>query len=319
MADVRRAVRESMVGWTEPGDLLLVGLSGGPDSVALAAAAAFELPRAGLRAGAIIVDHGLQEGSERVAEAAAELARRLGLEPVVVERVQVVGAGGPEAAARTARQAAFDAVLDRTGATHVLLAHTLDDQAETVLLGLARGSGPDSLSGMERANGRRLRPLLGVRRAATHAYCADAGLDAWLDPQNDDLAFRRVRVRHEVLPVLEGALGPGVAEALARTAEQLREDAEALDHLALEWTEEIAEHAEAGIALPVAALAGQPSALLNRVIRIAVRSEFDVTLSRVQTVAVARLITDWHGQGAVDLPGARVERSDGRLVFSARA
>jgi len=319
MADVRRAVRDSIGGRTQRGDLLLVGLSGGPDSAALAAAAAFELPRAGLRVGAIVVDHGLQEGSDRVAGAAAELARRLGLDPVVVERVQVVGPGGPEAAARTARHTAFDAVLDRTGAAYVLLAHTLDDQAETVLLGLARGSGPDSLSGMDQVSGRRLRPLLGIRRAATHAYCADAGIDAWLDPQNDDPAFRRVRVRHEVLPILEDALGPGVAEALARTADQLREDAEALDHLALEWAEEISEHAEAGIALPVAALAGQPLALLHRVIRIAVRSEFDVTLTRIQTLAVARLITDWHGQGGVDLPGARVERSDGRLVFSANA
>ncbi|THG29582.1 tRNA lysidine(34) synthetase TilS [Naasia lichenicola] len=319
MADVRRAVRESIVGRAEEGDLLLVGLSGGPDSVALAAAAAFELPRAGMRAGAVVVDHGLQPGSDRIADAAADLARRLGLEPVVVHRVDVGGSGGPEAAARAARHAAFDDALDRTGARFVLLAHTLDDQAETVLLGLARGSGPDSLSGMDAVSGRRLRPLLAVRRATTHAYCADAGIDAWADPHNDDEQYRRVRVRATVLPALEDALGPGIAEALARTADQLREDSEALDQMALEWAEEIAEHAEAGIALSVSALAAQPAALRHRLIRLAVHSEFGVTLSRSQTLAVARLITHWHGQNGVDLPGARVERSDGQLVFSATA
>ena len=319
MADIRRAVRESVAGRARPGDLLLVGLSGGPDSVALAAAAAFELPRAGLRAGAVVVDHGLQEGSDRVAQAAARLARQLGLDPVVEMRVEVGSDGGPEAAARSARHAAFDQAIEQTRASYVLLAHTLDDQAETVLLGLARGSGPDSLSGMKEESGTRLRPILAVRRSATHAYCVDAGLEAWTDPQNQDVAYARVRVRTSLLPALKDSLGPGVAEALARTADQLREDAEALDHLALEWAEEIAEHAEAGIALPVAALADQPAALRNRVIRIAVRSEFDVTLSRSQTLAVARLVTHWHGQGALDLPGARVERSDGRLVFSATA
>ena len=199
----------------------------------------------------------------------------------------------------------------------MLLGHTLDDQAETVLLGLARGSGPASLQGMAAASGRYRRPLLGIRRATTVQACADAGLEPWTDPHNADPAYTRVRVRAEVLPVLERELGPGIAEALARTAEQLREDSEALDGFAEEVVEDLADHAEAGLSLPVRALASNPPALRQRIIRLAVSSEFGVALSRAQTLEVARLVTDWHGQSGVDLPGVRVVRRAGLLVFSA--
>lgn len=299
---------------------MLVGLSGGPDSLALAAATAFEAPKAGLRAGAIIVDHGLQSGSADVAARAARQAADLGLDPVIVRAVRVGTAGGPEAAARTARYSAFAEAVAETGARTVLLGHTLDDQAETVLLGLARGSGAASLQGMaDDSHGqvRVLRPLLGIRRAETVQFCVDAGLDPWDDPQNSDTSFLRVRTRDLVMPVLEAELGPGVAEALARTAEQLREDAEALDSFAEEQVEDLAEHAEAGLSLSVAGLAANPAALRQRIIRHAVLAEFGVALSRAQTIAVARLVTDWHGQGDVHLPGIRVNRQGGRLVFTA--
>lgn len=304
---------------TVPADapLVLVALSGGPDSLALAAATAFEAPRAGVRAGAVIVDHGLQAASAEVADRAARQAQQLGLAPVLVRRVEVGTEGGPEAAARTARYAAFDAAAAETGAAAVLLGHTLDDQAETVLLGLARGSGASSLHGMPATAGLYRRPLLALRRATTIAACADAGFEPWTDPHNSDPAYTRVRVREHVLPVLERELGPGVAEALARTADQLREDDEALDRFAEEVAEELAEHAEAGISLPVAALASNPAALRQRLIRLAVSSEFHVSLSRAQTLEIARLVTDWHGQGPVHLPGVRVERRAGLLVFSA--
>ncbi|RZU64003.1 tRNA(Ile)-lysidine synthase [Microterricola gilva] len=321
IADVRRAVRgslESLDRDTSP--LVLVGLSGGADSLALAAATAFEAPRAGVRAGAVIIDHDLQAGSDAVAERAAEQARDLGLDPVLVLRVSVGvngGAGGPEAAAREARYDAFERALGETGAAGILLAHTLDDQAETVLLGLARGSGPTSMHGMAARNARYLRPLLGIRRADTVQFCADSGLDPWHDPHNTDPAYARVRVRQNVLPVLERELGPGVAEALARTAEQLREDSAALDEMVLEFIEEICEPAEAGIAVSVAALAANPAALRQRVIRFVVQSEFGVSLDRVHTLSVARLVTDWHGQKALNLPGIRVERNAGLLVFTA--
>ncbi|HEU0205492.1 MAG TPA: tRNA lysidine(34) synthetase TilS [Pseudolysinimonas sp.] len=327
IADLRRAVRGALVGF-EPDALVLVALSGGPDSLALAAATGFEAPRAGLRAGAVIVDHGLQSGSADVAARAAQQATALGLAPVRVERVSVGAAagsgGGPEAAARTARYAALEGAASEFGAAAVLLAHTLDDQAETVLLGLARGSGAASLQGMpaRRSNGSGrvvlLRPLLGIRRTTTVQACADAGLEPWNDPQNDDPAFTRVRVRTTVLPLLEAELGPGVAEALARTADQLREDAEALDMFADELAEDLAEHAEAGISLDVPALAANPPAVRQRLIRLAVSSEFGIALSRQQTLEVARLVTDWHGQEGVDLPGVRVVRRGGRLQFSAQ-
>ncbi|GIT79751.1 tRNA(Ile)-lysidine synthase [Leifsonia sp. LS1] len=335
MADARRAVRVALAAAAAlpapdphddhgpqrprplaPGALVLVGLSGGADSLALAAATAFEAPRAGFRAGAVVVDHGLQHGSAEIAERAAAQARALGLDPVLIERVEVAGEGGPEAAARTARHAAFDRARAATGAERVLLGHTLDDQAETVLLGLARGSGPGSLQGMLPDTGALLRPFLGLRREATRAFCADSGLEPWDDPHNDDTAYRRVRVRNSVLPVLERELGPGVAEALARTAEQLREDDEALDGLALEWALELVSQTDDGaVALDVRGLAADPPALRQRIIRLVVSAEFGVSLSRAHTLAVAELITDWHGQGPLSLPGVRVVRQNGLLTF----
>ena len=296
---------------------MLVALSGGADSLALAAATAFEAPRAGLRAGAVIVDHALQDASAAVADAAAGAARALGLDPVLVRRVEVTGEGGPEASARAARYAALDAAADETGAALVLLGHTLDDQAETVLLGLARGSGTASLAGMPPRSGRYARPLLGIRRATTRQACLDAGLEPWDDPHNADPAYTRVRVRDRVLPVLEAELGPGVAEALARTAEQLREDEQAFTSQIDEFIEELCEPAEAGIAVSTAALAANPAALRQRIIRHVVASEFGVSLTRTQTLEVARLVTDWHGQGPIDLPGGiRATRAGSRIVFS---
>lgn len=335
IADARRAVRTALAaaaalpapdphddhGPARPaplaeGALLLVGLSGGADSLALAAATAFEAPRAAFRAGAVVVDHGLQAGSADIADAAAAQATALGLDPVLIERVEVASAGGPEGAARAARHAAFDRALAATGAARILLAHTLDDQAETVLLGLARGSGPSSLQGMLPDTGRLLRPFLGLRRTETRAFCADSRLVPWDDPHNDDPSYTRVRVRNAVLPVLEREVGPGVAEALARTAEQLREDDEALDGLALEWAQELVSQADDGsVALDVRGLAADPAALRQRIIRLVVSAEFGVSLTRAHTLAVASLITDWHGQGPVDLPGVRVVRQNGLLSF----
>ncbi|TFB98870.1 MULTISPECIES: tRNA lysidine(34) synthetase TilS [unclassified Cryobacterium] len=323
--------------------LVLVGLSGGPDSLALAAGTAFEAARAGLRAGAVIVDHALQPGSADVAAEAARQATALGLDPVLVVRITVDHGenhrgsaadtdpaetySGPEAAARTGRYAAFVRALADTGASHVLLGHTLDDQAETVLLGLARGSGPVSLHGMLRVSGAYLRPLLGIRRAQTVAACTDSGLTPWTDPHNAEHRFARVRVRDTVLPALERELGPGVAEALARTADLLREDAAALDERAAELAGGSFEIVAGGIRVPVEVLAEQPVALRNRLIRLAAArtvlraagagaGTVVMALPRGATLAVGRLVTDWHGQGPLDLPGVRVVRHDGWLVFT---
>ena len=234
VAEVRRAVRRGLDGLTA-GDLVLAACSGGADSLALAAALAHEAPRQQLRAGGVTVDHGLQPGSAERARRVAAVLAGLGLDPVEAVPVTVAagpGAGGPEAAARGARYQALDEVARHTGAGAILLGHSMDDQAETVLLGLARGSGARSLAGMPSARGHYRRPLLGVRRATLRVACDALGLRPWDDPHNADPAYARARVRHQALPALETALGPGVAQALARTAGQLRTDAEALDELA---------------------------------------------------------------------------------------
>src|SRR5215468_924069 len=234
----RLADRTSAVGALGPVGpvLVLAACSGGADSLAMAAALAFEAPRLGMRAGAVTVDHGLQPGSGEQAARVAATLRGLGLEPVHSLRAVVADRGeagypGPEAAARRARYTAIEAAAVECGATAVLLGHTMDDQAETVLLGLARGSGARSLAGMQAASGRYLRPLLGLRRAQTIAACAAQGLEPWEDPHNADPAYARTRVRQQILPMMEELLGPGVAEALARTADSLRADADALDAL----------------------------------------------------------------------------------------
>lgn len=320
VAEVRLAVRQALSALPADAARVLVALSGGADSLALAAATAFEARSRGLEVVSLTVDHGLQEGSSDAAERAAAQAASLGIRSRVT-RVAVGAEGGPEAAAREARYAALRAVAEEEGVAAVLLGHTLDDQAETVLLGLARGSGAGSLQGMAASRDDGvvwLRPLLGVRRETTRECCAASDLEPWDDPHNLDDRYARVRVRQQVLPVLEAELGPGVAEALARTADQLREDAEAFDDMIAETIEDIVEHAEAGIAVSVAALAANPAALRNRIIRHVVASEFGASLSRVQTLEVARLVTDWSGQGPIDLPGCTAERRAGQIVFAAR-
>src|SRR5215207_805963 len=209
---------------------LVVACSGGPDSLALAFGAHRAATREDRALTAVVVDHGLQPDSAAVAERAREQLARLGFADVVISRVSVLpeAEGGPEAAARTARYAALHREAARRSAT-VWLGHSLDDQAENVLLGLARGSGSRSLAGMAPRAGRLVRPLLGLRRSVTEQACAELGLKPWSDPHNADPRFARVRVRRTVLPTLEAELGPGAAEALARTAALARDDADLFD------------------------------------------------------------------------------------------
>lgn len=321
IAEIRRAVRVGLAGVADAATVV-VALSGGADSLALAAATAFEARSRGIRVVSAIIDHGLQDGSADAAASARAKAEVLGIHAVVV-RIKVPAGAGPEAAARDARYAALRTIAASEDAAAVLLGHTLDDQAETVLLGLARGAGATSLQGMaprrEDEDGTVwLRPLLAVRRETTAEFCAASGLEPWRDPHNHEQRFARVRARENVLPVMEDQLGPGIAEALARTAEQLREDAEAFEDMIHETIEDIVEHAEAGIAVSVPALAANPAALRNRIIRFVVQSEFGASLTRVQTLEVARLVTDWSGQGPIDLPGCSALRRGDRVVFAAR-
>ena len=327
VAAVRHAARTALAGprarlGRDP--VVLVACSGGADSLALAAAVAFEAPRAGLRAGLVTVDHGLQPDSAAQAARVAALGAELGLEPVEIVAVTVGNGGGREAAARAARYAALDSTAAALDAP-VLLGHTLDDQAETVLLGLGRGSGPRSVAGMRAVNGRYLRPFLQLRRATTQAACAALGLSAWDDPHNTDPAYQRVRLRHEVLPLLEDVLQGGVAAALARTAELVRDDGDALDALALEFLAApqgacaAANDATQALSLDAAGLAALPRAIRSRVLRLWAQRCGAAPLSAVHVTALDALVTAWHGQGPLELPGAlRVQRSSGRLLASPR-
>ncbi|GIG23051.1 tRNA(Ile)-lysidine synthase [Cellulomonas chitinilytica] len=331
VAAIRSAVTDAVADLPD-GALVLVACSGGPDSLALAAGLAFVADRSrraerpvALRAGAVVVDHGLQPGSSDAAAAAADACRRLGLDPVLVVAVDVAGPGGPEAAARAARHDAFEKAASDTGAAAVLLGHTLDDQAETVLLGLARGSGARSLAGMPATRGVLRRPLLALRRADTVAACEALGLEPWHDPTNaadHPAAGARSRVRDRVLPVLEDVLGPGVAAALARTAAQLREDAAALDALAgvllADATQAVTGRHDGLVGLDCATLAAAPDAVRRRALRAAALTAGcpGGALHRTHVLALDALVVGWHGQGPAALPGRREgRRSYGTLVL----
>ncbi|MFE7230577.1 tRNA lysidine(34) synthetase TilS [Streptomyces sp. NPDC001231] len=301
-----------------PSPLVLVACSGGADSMALASALAFEAPKLGIRAGGVTVDHGLQAGSDLRAEEVAQRLRALGLDPVEAVAVTVGREGGPEAAARAARYAALDAAAERHGAHAVLLGHTRDDQAETVLLGLARGSGIRSLSGMAAvsgAGGRYRRPFLHIDRQTARKGCMVQSLPVWDDPHNTDPAYTRSRLRHEGLPALEKALGKGVVEALARTAQLSRDDADALDAWAGQAEATVRDDAGR---LECAKLYALPPAVRRRILR---RAAIDAgapagSLFARHIEEVDRLITGWRGQKAINLPGRVVaQRQGGRLVI----
>ena len=317
VAACRVAVRRALTGL--PNDtLVLVACSGGADSLALASATAFVAPRAGLRAGLVTVDHGLQPGSGERAAAVVSWAGEAGLAPAEAVAVRVDGRpGGPEAAAREARYEALAGAAGDLDAAAVLLGHTRDDQAETVLLALARGGGPRGIAGMPARRLIRgvpfLRPFLDVSRAQTRAACADLGLRPWQDPHNADPAYARSRAR-AAMPVLVEALGPDLVDNLARTAGLVAADVEALDALA--------EHSRPGVvyedgSLDVASLAGLPTALRTRLLRdLALRAGCPPgALSATHIDALDALVTDWHGQGPVGLPGGlTVARRHGRLT-----
>jgi tRNA(Ile)-lysidine synthase len=313
VAQLRTAAETFLKAHLSTAERWCVALSGGPDSLALTAVAARLLPT-----NALIVDHGLQPDSGAVADAARSQALALGCVGAQVTCVDVGADGGPEAAARSARYAALDAHRDGP----VLLAHTLDDQAETVLLGLGRGSGARSIAGMRPYDPPWCRPLLGVRRSVTHAACRELGLTPWDDPHNGDRRFTRARLRADVLPLLEDVLGGGVAEALARTATALREDTELLDTIAAEALPEVAvASGSLGHGLATQALAALPGPVRRRVIRGWLLAGGAIGLTDKQIRGVDTLVTAWRGQGGVavgsTLRGQRLVagRGDGVLTL----
>jgi tRNA(Ile)-lysidine synthase len=293
---------------------VLVGVSGGADSMALAHALIFEAKSRDLEIIPVVVDHGLQSGSDQVAASTIEKLRALGCEEIFFATAQVEMKDGLEASARRARYAIFEQALDTYSSRAFFLGHTLNDQAETVLLGLARGSGPRSLSAMAEINGAYVRPLLNISRETTEAACREAGIDFWVDPHNSNPEFTRVRVRQTVLPMLEKELGPGVSEALARTARLLRNDDEALE----EWANHVCDGLDLAD-IPADRLAALPAAIRSRVLRRAIYAAGapSGSISAEHLSPVEALVTAWRGQGQVDLPGGvKVLRNSGRLTLS---
>jgi tRNA(Ile)-lysidine synthase len=310
---IRNAVREQLER-CEAGDCILVAVSGGADSLALAYATLIESAPLAIKAVAVTIDHQLQEKSSDQAAKVEKQLRAMGYQDVVVAKVKVSLESGLEAGARSARYEALQRIAVEKNAVRVVLGHTRDDQAESVLLGLARGSGTRSLSGMASENGIYLRPLLSLTRTQTEEACTEFGIEYWNDPHNENLDFSRVRVRREVLPVMEEQIGPGIAAALARSAALLRDDADALDAIA---SAEISRHNLTD--LECSALELLPRAIRTRILRSAIYAAGapSGSISADHIGAVEALITSWHGQGLVSLPGGvKVERISGRLSLS---
>jgi tRNA(Ile)-lysidine synthase len=283
-----------------PEGLIGVACSGGADSMALADLA---IDTAGAdRVAVLTIDHGLSEGSARVAAGVAAWARGRGAR-AVVRRVDVARRASIEAAAREARYAALEELADELGLAVVLVGHTARDQAETVLMRIVRGTGPAGLAGIPARRGRFLRPLLDVDHERIAAYVAERGLPVWDDPMNVDPAIARVRVRRDILP------------ALARENPQLPAALVRLAHSAAEWLEVIDARAAPLARLPIdcAALAAEPAAIRKRAVAIALEAA-GIDHEAVHLEAIDRLVTaPRHGEQSVDLPAARVVRSYDRL------
>jgi tRNA(Ile)-lysidine synthase len=266
-------------------------VSGGADSLALLALAS----AAECVVTAVHVDHGLRPDSAADAEVVRAAATRFAAR--FETRVVAVGAGpNVEARARAARYAVLPA--------DVLTGHTADDQAETVLLNLLRGAGLDGLRAMAPAN----HPLLGVRRAETHALCRALGLDPVHDPTNDDRALRRNHIRHELLPLLDVIAQRDVTPVLARQAALLADDAALLD----EW-------ASAIDARDARQLAAAPVALARRAVRAWLREGSDAEHHPPDAATVERVLAVARQQArSTDIGGGRrVVRSRGRLRITA--
>jgi tRNA(Ile)-lysidine synthase len=315
VASTRDAVPEAIEG-LEAGTRLWVACSGGPDSLALTAATAFVARKEGLVAGAIVVDHGLQAESGRVALDAQDQCRLAGMSVVFIERVKVGREGGLEAAARTARYEAIGHRMEAEGGVNpqLLTGHTMDDQAETVLLGLARGSGARTLAAMPPRRGNLVRPFLGLRRSETVAACAALGLKPWRDPTNDvDGGPRRSALRGTVMPALIDVLGPGVVPGLARSAALLQSDADELERQA---RAAIGAHGSAD-AWAVDVLIALPEAIRGRMLKMLAENRGAGPLTATHVKAMDQLVTNYRGQGAVALPGGfEARREYGRLIVT---
>jgi len=305
--EIRKAVKPWLTSET-----ILFGCSGGADSMALAVALLKEAKNA--KVIPVVVDHGLQKDSADIAATTVNKLKTLGFTEVATARANVEVTDGLEASARRARYLIFKQFIDAYQPKYFMLAHTLNDQAETVLLGLARGSGARSLSGMAVENNIFVRPLLKITRSQTVTACLEAGIEIWIDPHNSDERFARVKVRQNLLPIFEEKLGPGVTEALARTADLLRDDADALDDFANQFFTQVDP-----ASIEIADLMRLPKAIRTRVLRLAIYKAGAPSgmLSADHIAQAEALISQWHGQGEVSLPGnVKLSRNSGRITLS---
>lgn len=316
MLAIRSAVRSTLED-LPAGAKVMVACSGGADSLALSYAVSREAPKLAMDVVGVTIDHQLQANSDVQAARVLDQFAQMGIGTCEAIKVRVDLVDGMEASARRARYLALGEVAKKHGVTKALLGHTQDDQAETVLLGLARGSGVRSLAGMAGETGLYARPLLAITRAQTELACAEVGLAPWADPQNEDLSLLRVSVRKQVIPFLESALGPGISTALARTAALARDDADALDG----WAErEFAGMEESS--LDISRLSSLPRAVRTRILRLAIYQggSPEGSLSADHIHSVEALISNWHGQGEVSLPGGvKANRLSGRLSLLAHS
>jgi len=309
--EIRKAVKPWIA---DSSQTILFGCSGGADSMALGLALFLEANQT--KVIPVVVDHGLQDGSAQIASQTISKLKKIGYTQVETAVAQVKITDGLEASARRARYQIFNQFIDTHTPKYFLLAHTLNDQAETVLLGLARGSGARSLSGMAVENNIYVRPLLKISRQTTVAACHEGGIEIWSDPHNDDLRFARVRARKNALPILEENLGPGITEALVRSADLLRDDADALDSFALEYFAQTDP-----LNLSVNELERLPRAIRTRVLRLAIYQAGAPagSLSAEHINGAEALISDWHGQKELSLPGdVKLLRNSGRITLSTK-
>ena len=313
MVAIRSALRSELEK-VESGEKIIVACSGGADSLALSFALSAEAKKRAIQLIAVTVDHQLQSDSGEQAKRVIEQLKSMGIEFCEIAKVKVSLTDGLEASARRARYVALDAACQRHGAKKVFLGHTRDDQAESVLLGLARGSGTRSLSAMATQSGKYVRPLLGITREHTVSACREEGLTPWNDPQNEDPKFLRSRVRTQVLPFLEEKIGPGIAAALARSAGLLRDDADALDEWAMSEFDKLDP-----ASMDISTLTLLPKAVRTRVIRAAIYAlgAPQGSISAEHIYPIEALVTSWSGQGVVSLPGGvKAQRLSGRLSLS---
>ena len=319
VADLRRAVRDGFQAANiQPKDKVLLAVSGGADSLALAAAVAFEAPRHEVLASVVIIDHGLQPGSDQVAIQALARCKELGLQGEIRKVVVLHTGDGMEAEARNARYQELEKARAELGAVAILTGHSQSDQAETVLLGLTRGSGLKSIAGMPVWDPQRklLRPMLGIQSAEIRQACKDQGIVFWEDPHNQDPSFTRVRIR-ELIKTMESELGSGLTSALAKTA--------AIASGAEEFLEAAAAALEKGTrtagsprsqSYDAKALADSHPALMMQTLRHIALKLGAKSLSMAQLETVSELLTNWHGQKSIPLSGITVERVNNELVFT---